>query len=441
MSDEPSRPKRIFVSYSESIGPWVGEVANQIRGMNHDVFLARQSIVLGESWPRQIDGYLDACDVFILFSSKHCVGNVDVQDEADRAIALRRRTGKPRIISVQVDATEPRTICGSFDILQHIKLSVEGSEEYRAAYRLFLHQVGVEDPERFEPPALLVSHLPERVTPAPAAAETRHMEPPQPELRASSRPTLAKSFLLADRGSAVAVGAHWDDILLGCFGTLLNLKWLHDYDVTLLLLCTEYEGTYYRVRQKNLEDKVEAIYDALTRKFKLKWEYLTGTRNPSCRDRRLRKEETATLLQDRMRAFAGTHNECNLVFTPPIDDKHDDHAFASELASSYFREPHQTVLEYEIKHYSDRAFVPNIFVDLTGVIRADDIMPGRRRSSAHWKISELPRLVTKGENQVANSAPFFGKESIRSKLRMNALDYSGNTEINYGEAFRGRISI
>ena len=59
----------------------------------------------------------------------------------------------------------------------------------------------------------------------------------------------------------------------------------------------------------------------------------------------------------------GTHLSPDLVFTPALNDRHQDHQFVARLAENTFRD--HLILQYEIPKYDGDLTTPNIYVQLS----------------------------------------------------------------------------
>lgn len=227
-----------------------------------------------------------------------------------------------------------------------------------------------------------------------------------------------RSFKLVSNGKVLAIGSHWDDILLGCLGTLLRLKQSFNYKVTLVILCNRYTDKYYGVKQQNLEGKIEEIYEKFTGP-PYSFSVIHTKTDGKIVDREFRE---SLILREEMRRYSEQYQDYNLIFCPPVDDEDEDHAVTGRLVRSYFREPNQTVLEYEIKKYTEGLFVPNVFI-------------GFDTTDADAKVSllsKIPKLIDGAER-------LFSEDSVRARLIVNANSYNKDRAYKYGEIFRGRI--
>src|SRR5512147_1380380 len=55
----------------------------------------------------------------------------------------------------------------------------------------------------------------------------------------------AGAFTFIRNGRLLVVGAHWDDLLLGCLGTMIKLRRICGYSVDLAVLCSNYPHGYF----------------------------------------------------------------------------------------------------------------------------------------------------------------------------------------------------
>ncbi len=149
--------------------------------------------------------------------------------------------------------------------------------------------------------------------------------------------TLSKSFDLVRCGRVLAIGAHWDDILLGCFGTLLKLKRFFHYEVNVVVLCTGYNGYYYGKEQKDLPGRIKGIYNGL---FPEPEGFICNIVDPqkyTIPDRGFAQSQSAVNLC--IHDLANDGKDFNLILAPPLDDYHEDHAITGKLVMSHFRKP------------------------------------------------------------------------------------------------------
>lgn len=197
----------------------------------------------------------------------------------------------------------------------------------------------------------------------------------------------------------LCIGAHCDDIEIGCGGTLLALQ-------------------------------------ATRRSFKVDWVVLSGSGE--------RARETRTAMQKFLRPshrgglhvagfvdgrfpaqyaaikdyFEGLKARVrpDLIFCHEREDRHQDHRIASEMTWNTFRR--HTVLEYEIPKWDGGLGQPNCFVPL----RAAD---ARRKA----------RLVVQA-HVTQRQRSWFSEETFLALMRLRGVESGSPT--GYAEAFHGR---
>src|SRR5262245_49941608 len=142
----------------------------------------------------------------------------------------------------------------------------------------------------------------------------------------------------------LCVGAHSDDIEIGCGGTLLKLA--RDYrDLEVRWVVFSAEGVRSREARVSAQSFLKGVKTSrvVVKNFKGSFFPFDGAR---------------------IKAFFETLKpfEPDVVFTHYRDDRHQDHRVLSDLAWNTFR--HHLVLEYEIPKYDGDLGIPNFFVPL-----------------------------------------------------------------------------
>lgn len=104
---EKSESARVFISY-RSQDPDLSLAQHfyeAIKGAGHEVFMAGESIRLGENWPQRIDRELERCDYFLLLLSEKAATSEMVTEEVRRAKQLQdlRPEHKPVILPIRVN--------------------------------------------------------------------------------------------------------------------------------------------------------------------------------------------------------------------------------------------------------------------------------------------------------------------------------------------------
>ena len=196
----------------------------------------------------------------------------------------------------------------------------------------------------------------------------------------------------------LCLGAHPDDIEIGCGGTVLRLLAAHPgARVTWVV----FSGAGPR-RAEALRGADLFLTDAGERAV-----HVEGFRDsyfPWQPD-----------LKDRFHELAAGVNP-DLIFTHRRDDAHQDHRAVAELTWCAFRD--HLVLEYEIPKYEGDLGRPNLFVPLD-------------RATCDRKVDAL---TTAFPSQHAR--PWFTPDTFRAMLRLRGVE--SNAESGFAEAFHGR---
>lgn len=206
--------------------------------------------------------------------------------------------------------------------------------------------------------------------------------------------------LLGDRGDAyrvLAIGAHPDDIEIGCAATLMRLI---DESAIAAIRWVVLTGTPERAAEAHasavaltgdvpLEASVEAFEDGY-----LPW---AGA------DVKLSLEGHKAFKPD-------------LIFTHRLEDAHQDHRLVAELAWQIFRDA--LICEYEIPKYEGDLGHPNLFVTVT-------------RDLAQRKIDHVQQAFP---SQLGRQ--WFSADSFQALLRLRGIE--ANSPTGLAEAFTCR---
>lgn len=142
--------------------------------------------------------------------------------------------------------------------------------------------------------------------------------------------------------NVVALGAHPDDIEIGCGGTLLALADRGDVEVRTLVLT----GTPERVAEGTA---AAAAFGAASPPV---FHGLPDSRLP----------EHWGAVKDALHEFRGSVPTPDLIFAPRPDDAHQDHRLLGALVATVWRGP--AVLHYEIPKWDGDLGRPNVYVPL-----------------------------------------------------------------------------
>ncbi|MGI9539468.1 MAG: PIG-L deacetylase family protein [Miltoncostaeaceae bacterium] len=194
----------------------------------------------------------------------------------------------------------------------------------------------------------------------------------------------------------LVVGAHSDDIEIGCGGTLLHLARRHPEAEFVWAVMT---GTEERVAEATAS--AEAFFgDGRSPRVVA----------PGLADGRLPYDTAAKEVWEGLKATT----DPDLVFTHQRDDLHQDHRLLAELAIQTFRD--HLILEYEIPKYDGDLGRPNAFVRLD-----EDIVDAK-----------IDHLMNHFASQ--RSKRWFTEDLFRSLMRVRGMEAgapSGHAEAFY----------
>jgi len=200
-----------------------------------------------------------------------------------------------------------------------------------------------------------------------------------------------------DRPLVLCLGAHCDDIEIGCGGTLLRLRErAPGAEIHWVTLC----GDEPRLREAREsarrflgEDGPDRVHGFGFRDGFLPWE---GARVKDC-------------FEDLKREL-----DPDLIFTHALGDRHQDHRLVAELTWNTWRD--HSIFEYEIPKYEGDLGQPNAFVPLHPEI-------------AERKLKTLLEVYTSQA-----SRPWFDAETLRGLMRLRGVE----CRATFAEAFHAR---
>lgn len=140
----------------------------------------------------------------------------------------------------------------------------------------------------------------------------------------------------------VAVGAHPDDIEIGCGGTLMALHQRGAQTRSLVLT-----GTSDRVREAAAAATAFGVTEPPM------FAGLPDTRLPS----------VWNTVKDELHALQGLVPRPDVIFAPSPDDAHQDHALLGRLVRTVWRGP--AILHYEIPKWDGDLGRPNVYMPLS----------------------------------------------------------------------------
>ena len=196
----------------------------------------------------------------------------------------------------------------------------------------------------------------------------------------------------------LCVGAHSDDIEIGCGGTLLTLI-RKNPNLQILWVVFSAEGTRSREARRSAN---ALLRGARTKRVVVK--QFTGSFFPAEFARIKTYFET-------LKAF-----QPDLVFTHYRDDRHQDHRVLSDLAWNTFR--NHLVLEYEVPKYDGDLGTPNVFVPVD-------------EETSRQKAAHLCEYF-----QTQTNRHWFSEDTFLALMRLRGIECAAATK--YAEAFYGR---
>ena len=200
--------------------------------------------------------------------------------------------------------------------------------------------------------------------------------------------------------SVLCLGAHPDDIEIGCGGTVLSLVEQYPRSDFLWIV---FSGSSVRARE------AEVCANAFLNGAEKKEVVVQGFRDGFFP---YQGAEIKEYFEGLKRAF-----QPDIVLTHYRDDRHQDHRFLNELTWNTFR--NHVIIEYEIPKYDGDFGSPNFFVPLSESILAK-------------KISLLQKhFVSQAQKH------WFSEETFRAVPRMRGMECAST----YAEAFYCRKTV
>jgi LmbE family N-acetylglucosaminyl deacetylase len=204
---------------------------------------------------------------------------------------------------------------------------------------------------------------------------------------------------LLGASSVLAIGAHADDVEIGCGGTLLRLVAANPRArVTVVVLSASPERADEARASARALLGPGADLEVVTADFRDGYLPYAGA-----------------ALKERFDELGRAHQP-DVVFTGYRDDLHQDHRLVSELTWNTFRD--HLVLEYEVPKFDGDLGSPNAFVEIDG--------PTLDRKVDH--------LLTAFPSQAGKD--WFTAETFRGLARLRGIECRAAS--GYAEAFYGR---
>lgn len=212
-------------------------------------------------------------------------------------------------------------------------------------------------------------------------------------------PTLSLRNARPPVSHVLCLGAHADDIEIGCGGTILTLLEVEP-PLTVTWVVFSAEGP----RSDEARHSAESFLAATPRRQIIIKSFRDGF-----------FPYTGAQIKDSFEELKTTISP-DLVFTHYRHDLHQDHRLIAELTWNTFRD--HLVLEYEIPKYDGDLGAPNLFVPLDGSLCQ----------------RKMDTILTTFKTQQGQR--WFSEELFRSLLRLRGIEC--NAPSNYAEAFYAR---
>lgn len=203
----------------------------------------------------------------------------------------------------------------------------------------------------------------------------------------------------SDSPQVLCLGAHSDDIEIGCGGTVLKLISKHKHIIFTWVVFSSSEN-----RKREAINSAEAFLAGAERRTVIVKEFKDGFFP-------YMGSEIKSYFEVLKRKV-----EPDLVLTHQRSDLHQDHRLVSELTWNTFRD--HLILEYEIPKYDGDLGAPNVFIHLDEAACRTKI----RNILKHFK------------SQAGNQ--WFTEDTFRALMRLRGME--SNAPARYAEAFYGR---
>ncbi len=200
----------------------------------------------------------------------------------------------------------------------------------------------------------------------------------------------------------LCLGAHCDDIEIGCGGTVLKLiEKYKNIAVYWVVFSSNEQRTQEATVSSNIFLKEVSQKKVIINQFRDGFLSFQGLEVKECFEQ-LKQEFSP-----------------DLIFTHYREDRHQDHRLISDFTWNTFR--NHLILEYEIPKYDGDLGIPNFFVHLNEALC---------RRKIQYLMDAFPTQHNK---------QWFTEETFRSILRIRGIE--SNSPSNYAEAFHCRKII
>ena len=199
--------------------------------------------------------------------------------------------------------------------------------------------------------------------------------------------------------TVLCIGAHCDDVEIGCGGTLLELQAQHPQAAFHWAVFSSEDGRGAETRDAarqliaNPQALTLDIHDFRASYYPAQW----------------------AEIKDRLEALKA-HVKPDVIFTHGLADRHQDHRVLAELTWNTFRD--HLVLEYEIAKYEGDLGQPNLYVPVA--------LPRVER--------KLAVLMSSFPSQ--RSRAWFSEDTFRGLMRLRGVEC--NSPSGFAEGFHAR---
>jgi LmbE family N-acetylglucosaminyl deacetylase len=199
-------------------------------------------------------------------------------------------------------------------------------------------------------------------------------------------------------GYVLCLGAHCDDLEIGCGGTLAELARRYPRARFLWLVLSGDDVREAETREAAARIHGGGAHEVEVARFR-------GSYFPTC----------VAKLKDHFEALKGRVAP-DLILTHRLEDRHQDHRTVAELTWNTFRS--HTILEYEIPKYEGDLGLPNLYVPLP-------------RTAVEEKVEMLMKCFPS-----QRSRAWFSEELFRGHLRLRGVEC--NAPSGFAEALYAR---
>ena len=212
------------------------------------------------------------------------------------------------------------------------------------------------------------------------------------------------SFFRAKPQCILFLGAHCDDIEIGCGGTILNIV-AHAPETKIVCITLSSEGPRAAETQAATERLLAGAKDAVIEVKTFKGSYFPYI-----------GADIKEFIEDVKKRFAP-----DVIFSHRRGDLHQDHRITNELTWNTFRD--HLILEYEITKYDGDIGVPNTFVPLTRrqLQEKIDALMDCFKSQLHrqWFTRDTFEAIARLRGIECNAPEGYAEAFFVRKLRLN----------------------